>query len=138
MDCNIYSSKGESSLFVRKWLVVEQLGLPVPRAAAEIVAGDGSAVIAGTAQVKTREGNDVSEYFLAGAGQALGLCRQHDISTALLTELSPSCGSGRIYDGSFTRHSITASGVTTALLQQHGVKVFNQSQMDEALNHLAG
>jgi hypothetical protein len=49
MDCNIYSSKGESSLFVRKWLVVEQLGLPVPRAAAEIVAGDGSAVIAGTA-----------------------------------------------------------------------------------------
>ena len=118
--------------------MVEQLGLPVPRAAAEIVAGDGSAVIAGTAQVKTREGNDVSEYFLAGVGQALALCRQHDISTALLTELSPSCGSGRIYDGSFTRHSITASGVTTALLQQHGVKVFNQFQMEEALNHLAG
>ena len=113
-------------------------GLPVPRLAAEIVAGDGSAVIAGTAQVKTREGNDVSEYFLAGAGQALALCRQHDISTALLTELSPSCGSGRIYDGSFTRQSITASGVTAALLQQHGVKVFNQFQMDEVLNHLTG
>jgi uncharacterized protein YbbK (DUF523 family) len=113
-------------------------GLPVPRAAAEIVAGDGSAVIAGTAQVKTREGNDVSEYFLAGAEQALALCRQHDISTALLTELSPSCGSGQIYDGSFTRQSITASGVTTALLQHHGVKVFNQFQMDEALNHLTG
>ena len=111
-------------------------GLPVPRAAAEIVAGDGSAVIAGTAKVKTREGNDVSDYFLAGAEQALALCRQHDISTALLTELSPSCGSGQIYDGSFTRQSITASGVTTALLQQHGVKVFNQFQIDEALNHL--
>jgi uncharacterized protein YbbK (DUF523 family) len=113
-------------------------GLPVPRPAAEIVAGDGSAVISGTAQVKTREGNDVSEYFLAGAEQALALCRQHDISTALLTELSPSCGSGQIYDGSFTRQSITASGVTTALLQHHGVKVFNQFQMDEALNHLTG
>ncbi len=113
-------------------------GLPVPRAAAEIVAGDGSAVIAGTAQVKTREGNDVSEYFLAGAEQALALCRQHDISTALLTELSPSCGSGQIYDGSFKRQSIAASGVTTALLQHHGVKVFNQFQMDEALNHLTG
>ena len=113
-------------------------GLPVPRPAAEIVEGDGNAVIAGTAQVKTREGNDVSEYFLAGAGQALALCRQHDISTALLTELSPSCGSGRIYDGSFKRQSISASGVTTALLQQHGVKVFNQFQIDEAMNHLAG
>jgi uncharacterized protein YbbK (DUF523 family) len=111
-------------------------GLPVPRAAAEIVAGDGSAVIAGAARVKTREGHDVSEYFLAGAAQALALCRQHDICTALLTELSPSCGSGQIYDGSFTRKSISASGVTTALLQQHGIKVFNQHQMDEALDYL--
>jgi len=113
-------------------------GLPVPRAAAEIVAGDGSAVIAGAAQVKTREGNDVSEYFLAGAEQALALCREHDINTALLTELSPSCGSGQVYDGSFTRQPISASGVTTALLQQHGVKVFSHLQIDEALNHLAG
>jgi len=113
-------------------------GLPVPRAAAEIVAGDGNAVIAGVAQVKTREGNDVSEYFLAGAEQALALCRQHDISTALLTELSPSCGSGLIYDGSFRRQPITASGVTTAFLQQHGVKVFSQFQINEALKHLAG
>ena len=111
-------------------------GLPVPRAAAEIVAGDGSAVIAGTARVKTREGDDVSDFFLVGAEQALALCRQHNISTALLTELSPSCGSGRIYDGSFTRQPITASGVTTSLLQQHGVKVFNQYQIDEALDYL--
>ena len=113
-------------------------GLSVPRAAAEIVAGDGNAVIAGTAQVKTREGNDVSDYFLAGAEQALVLCRQHDINTALLTESSPSCGSSQIYDGSFTRQSINASGVTTALLQQHGIMVFNQFQIDEALNHLPG
>ena len=113
-------------------------GLPVPRPAAEIMAGDGNAVIAGTAQVRTREGNDVSEYFLAGAELALALCQQHDISTALLTELSPSCGSGRIYDGSFTRQSITASCVTTALLQQHGVKVFSQFEIDEALKHLTG
>ena len=70
------------------------------------------------------------------AEQALALCRQHDISTALLTELSLSCGSGQIYDGSFTRQSISASGVTTALLQQHGVKVFNQYQLDEALSYI--
>ena len=40
------------------------------------------------------------------------------------------------YDGSFTRQSISASGVTTALLQQHGVKVFSQFEIDEALKHL--
>jgi uncharacterized protein YbbK (DUF523 family) len=111
-------------------------GQPLPPPAAAIVAGDCNPGIAGTAHVKTPEGNDVSEYFLAGAEQALALCRQHDIRAALLTELSPSCGSGQIYDGSFTRQSINASGVTTTLLQQHGVKVFNQFQIDEAMNYL--
>jgi uncharacterized protein YbbK (DUF523 family) len=111
-------------------------GLAVPRAAAEIQAGDGAAVIAKQASVKTRDGTDVSEYFLSGARQALALCRQHGITVAVLTESSPSCGSGRIYDGSFTRSAITGSGVTAALLAQNGVKVFNQHQLEEALRHL--
>jgi len=111
-------------------------GLPVPRAAAEIQAGDGIAVIAKRARVKTQDGTDVSEYFLSGARQALALCRQHDITVAVMTESSPSCGSSRIYDGSFTRSAIPGSGVTAALLGQHGIKVFNQYQLDEALRYL--
>jgi uncharacterized protein YbbK (DUF523 family) len=111
-------------------------GLAVPRAAAEIHAGDGAAVIAKLASVKTRDGTDVSEYFLSGAQQALALCRQHGITVAVLTESSPSCGSNQIYDGSFTRSTIPGSGVTAALLAQNGVKVFNQHQLDEAFMHL--
>jgi len=111
-------------------------GLPVPRAAAEIVGGDGADVIAGRASVKTGNGDDVSARFVAGAERALALCRQHGITTALLTEGSPSCGSGRIYDGSFTRRSIAASGVTTALLREHGIRVFSQHQVDAAINSL--
>lgn len=111
-------------------------GLPVPRAAAEIHAGDGAAVIAKLARVKTQEGTDVSEYFLSGAQQALALCRQYEITVAVLTELSPSCGSNQIYDGSFTRSTIPGSGVTGALLVQNGIKVFNQHQLEEALMHL--
>ena len=111
-------------------------GLPVPRAAAEIHAGDGAAVIAKLATVKTQDGTDVSEHFLSGARQALALCRQHDITVAVLTESSPSCGSSRIYDGSFSRSVIPGSGVTAALLDQHGVQVFNQHQLGEALRHL--
>jgi uncharacterized protein YbbK (DUF523 family) len=111
-------------------------GLPVPRAAAEIQAGDGAAVIAKLARVKTQDGTDVSEHFLSGARQALALCRQHDITLAVLTESSPSCGSSRIYDGSFTRSGIPGSGVTAALLGQHGIKVFNQHQLGEALRYL--
>jgi uncharacterized protein YbbK (DUF523 family) len=111
-------------------------GLPVPRAAAEIHAGDGAAVIAKQASVKTRDGADVSECFLSGARQALALCRQHGITVAVLTESSPSCGSNQIYDGSFTRNVIPGSGVTAALLAQNGVRVFSQHQLDEALRHL--
>lgn len=111
-------------------------GLAVPRAAAEIHAGDGAAVIDGLASVKTQDGTDVSAFFLSGARQALALCRQHDITIAVLTETSPSCGSSQIYDGSFTRSPITGSGVTAALLARHGVRVFNQHQLDTALRYL--
>jgi len=111
-------------------------GLPIPRAAAELQAGDGKAVIAGRATVATRDGSDVTHYFVTGAKQALELCKQRGIGVAVLTESSPSCGSGNIYDGSFSRHSIPGSGVTAALLQHHGIRVFNQHQLDAALEFL--
>lgn len=111
-------------------------GLPVPRKAAEIQAGDGAAVIAGKARVETRDGTDVTGCFLSGAQQALALCEQYDIRIAVLTESSPSCGSDRIYDGSFTRSAIAGSGVTAALLRQHGIEVFNQHQLEQALQRL--
>lgn len=107
-------------------------GLPVPRAAAEIHAGDGNAVIANMARVKTRDGTDVTDFFLSGAQQALALCHEHGITVAVLTETSPSCGSSQIYDGSFSRNAIQGSGVTAALLRQHGIKVFNQHQLEAA------
>lgn len=112
-------------------------GLPVPRPAAEIRAGDGNAVIAGEASVVTGDGVDVSECFLEGARQALALCREHGIRVAVLTDKSPSCGSSRIYDGSFNRRPIKGSGVTAALLRRHGIAVFSQHRLDDALRQLA-
>lgn len=111
-------------------------GLPIPRAPAEIRGGDGAAVIAGRARVETRSGEDVSAMFLSGAQQALELCRQQNIEVAVLTEFSPSCGSGLIYDGSFTRARIAGDGVTAALLSAHGIRVFNQHQLEDALKLL--
>ncbi len=111
-------------------------GLPIPRPAAEIRTGDGDSVLAGKAQVLTGNGEDVTGYFIAGAEQALELCRQHGIRIAVLTERSPSCGSELIYDGSFSRNTVSGSGVTSALLTQHGVRVFNQHQIDEAIRQL--
>lgn len=107
-------------------------GLPTPRPPAEIIAGDGDGVLAGSAQVVDRSGVDLTKVFLQGASLALQLCREHDIKVAVLTEHSPSCGSAQIYDGSFSGEKRAGAGVSAALLRQHGVRVYGQHEIVEA------
>lgn len=106
-------------------------GLAVPRPPAEIQGGSGGDVLAGTTTVETAAGADVSGCFVAGASAALALCRQHGIDLAILVESSPSCGSSRIRDGSFSGRKIAGMGVTAALLRAHDIEVFNQFQLVE-------
>ncbi|WP_035242513.1 DUF523 domain-containing protein [Desulfobacter vibrioformis] len=105
-------------------------GLHVPRPPAEITSGGGPGVWAGTARVKTRE-IDVTDFFIKGAQAALNKAVACGIKTALLKQKSPSCGSCRIYDGSFSRSLVEGMGVTTALLRQNGIMVFGEDQIDE-------
>lgn len=98
----------------RVWIPVcpEQLGgLPTPRPAADLVGGDGVAVLAGWAAVITKEGRDVTSSFVRGAEQCLALVQAQNIRTAFLRAKSPSCGLGPIL------------GVTAALLRQNGVEL---------------
>lgn len=101
-------------------------GLPIPRASAEIIGGKGAEVLQGTASVVGNDGIDVTHQFIVGAQNALKLCQQLRIKYAILAEASPSCGSSRIYDGTFSGNKINGSGVTAALLEREGIKVFSQ------------
>ncbi|MEU0518947.1 DUF523 domain-containing protein [Streptosporangium sp. NPDC006007] len=108
-------------------------GLPVPRPAAEIEGGaGGAAVLAGAARVLTAEGADVTGAFLAGARSALAAARSAGIRVAVLKEGSPSCGVLTVYDGTFQGHRVPGGGVTTALLELHGVSVFTEHQIPAA------
>lgn len=108
-------------------------GLPVPRPAAEIAQGaGGDAVLAGMAPVLCRDGSDVSAAFIGGAQAALALARRHGLRVAVLKEGSPSCGSARIYDGSFSGRSQPGQGVTSALLVAAGLRVFSETQFEAA------
>ena len=108
-------------------------GLPVPRPAAEITGGAGGRkVLSGEARVMNAKARDVSAEFIAGARHALQLAREKGIRIAVLKEGSPSCGSGYTYDGSFTRMRIQQPGVTAAMLQEAGIKVFSEEQLREA------
>jgi len=111
-------------------------GLPVPRPAAEISACSAEDVIDGLGQVQTADQDDVTRYFLCGAQHALALCRQHGIQLAILKENSPSCASTQVYDGSFNAKLTPGAGITSALLRQNGIAVFNELEIDAADEHL--
>ena len=85
----------------------------------------------------TDDGEDVTAAFVAGAGIALQLVRQHGLRVAVLKARSPSCGNTQNYDGSFSGTLVAGEGVTAALLRRHGVKVFNESELTAAAAELA-
>ena len=93
-------------------------GLPTPRLPSER-RGD---------LVVNRAGEDVTEAFRRGAAIALETARREGCRLALLKERSPSCGSGKIYDGSFSGTLIPGNGVAAALLKENGIAVFGESE----------
>ena len=102
----------------------EQLGgLATPRPPAE---RQGDAV-------RTRSGRDVTEQYRRGAEEALRLCRLYGCEAAVLKERSPSCGSGAVYDGTFSGVLTTGDGVTAELLTANGIPVYGESQLEKLL-----
>ena len=95
-------------------------GLPTPRDPSERL-GD---------KVVSNQGRDVTAQYQKGAETALWLARRYDCKAALLKENSPSCGSGQIYDGSFTGKLIPGDGVAAEELKKEGLIVFGESDSD--------
>ena len=95
----------------------EQLGgLPTPRTPSERQ-GD---------RVVMRDGTDVTAQYETGARIACALAEQTGAEAALLKARSPSCGSGAIYDGTFTGTLAPGDGVTTALVRTLGIPVYSE------------
>lgn len=82
-------------------------------------------------------GTDVTARYVAGAQAALETARQNNCRFALLVDGSPSCGSGFIYDGSFGGRKHSGTGVTAALLRNHGIEVFAETEIDALANRLS-
>lgn len=106
-------------------------GLPTPRTPAEIQGGDGFDVWRNQARVLDKKGNDVTEVFKQGAITAFEKMRELQITELILKERSPSCGSGMIYDGSFSGNRIKGVGVATAYFIQQGIPVYSEENWQE-------
>ena len=98
-------------------------GLPTPRIPAE---RQGKNVV-------RRDDVDVTAEYRKGAEVALSLCRRFGISIALMKAKSPSCGAGRIYDGTFSGTLTDGDGVTVSLLSGNGIKIFTENDINSLL-----
>ena len=100
----------------------EQLGgLPTPRAPAERC-GD---------RVVSNKGEDVTAAYDKGAQEALRLARCFNCRYAILKSRSPSCGSQKVYDGTFSGTLVPGMGVTAQLLSENGITVLDETQLDQ-------
>ncbi len=99
-------------------------GLPTPRAAAEIVrSGNGQRC------VRTEEGDDLTAAYAQGAARALSIALDAEVGCAVLKENSPSCGSGRVYDGTFSGERICGTGIAAQLFIDADIPIFSESDI---------
>jgi len=106
-----------------------QGGLTIPRLPAEIVKGDGALVLGGKAKVINKDGEDYTEQFLKGAEAVLQMATSINPKLIILKSKSPSCGLGRIYDGSFRGRLRQGDGVTSALLRQASFQLVTEIEL---------
>lgn len=113
----------------KKYVVIcpESAGnLPSPRPPAERI---GNKVI-------DRDGVDVTEAFYKGAEISLKTCLTaaelsgEQIEGAILKANSPSCGSCRIYDGTFSGTLTEGDGIFTEMLKARDIQVITEKEED--------
>lgn len=95
-------------------------GLPVPRPPAEQRGG----------RVWLKDGTDVTEDFRRGSLKALAAVHAHPAPLAVLKAKSPSCGSGVIYDGSYSGTTVAGDGIFARLLKEEGITVVSETTVE--------
>ena len=98
-------------------------GLKTPRVPSEIKKD----------KVINQEGRDVTRFFKEGAEKTLNICKYLEIKIAILKDNSPSCGSTEIHSGNFDGRMVKGKGITTTLLEQNGIKVYSEKEIEKLL-----
>jgi uncharacterized protein YbbK (DUF523 family) len=127
-DCLLFKSQSELDEFAKS-RNIEFIpfcpevagGLAIPRDPSEILGN----------KVVTSKGLEVTEQFKSGAEFALALALKNKVSIAILKSRSPSCGVHEIYDGTFSKKLVSGMGFTAKLLQENGLRLFDETQIDE-------
>jgi len=103
----------------------EESMLPAPRPPAEITCG----------RAVDKTGKDITKELIEGAMKSWEQAQnaadgfKEQIEGAILKANSPSCGSGKIYDGTFTGNLVDGDGFFAGLLKEKGIKVTTEREV---------
>lgn len=95
-----------------------EAGFPIPHEPLEIREG----------HVFTVSGKDVSKQLESGCLNCLQKAKDCDF--LILKRKSPSCGKGKIYDGSFSGKLIEGDGVFAKLCRKEGLRIYSEEEID--------
>lgn len=101
-------------------------GLDIPRDPAEIITDQ-----KGNKKVLTEKAQDLTAQFRLGAEKTLEIAKILEVKKAVLQERSPSCGYGKIYDGTFSSNLISGNGLTAELLTKNGIKILTTADLEK-------
>ncbi len=120
-------------------------GLKSPRPPAEqVCVPDANGSEEAVMRVVNCKGEDVTEYFRRGAEicmeKVMAACGTPDQRNyeppelAILKANSPSCGSGCVYDGTFTHTLVEGDGLFAELLKKAGINVITEKDIEKTQN----
>lgn len=95
-------------------------GLSTPRPPSERI-GD---------KVVNNQDKDVTSEYTKGAEETLKIAKLFNVKKALLKAKSPSCGKGKIYDGTFTGTLVDGNGLTVDLLEANGIEIITEQDLN--------
>jgi uncharacterized protein YbbK (DUF523 family) len=102
----------------------EQGDLSTPRPPAELQ-GSATSVLRNENKVINVKGEDVTEQFIQGALKSLNIAQENNVNVAILKSNSPTCGYGKIYDGSFSKTLINGNGIFAQLCINNKIDVIS-------------
>ena len=80
-------------------------------------------------RVVNKEGQDFTDECEKGAKEVLKIANTLGIKEMISRQRSPSCGCGKIYDGTFSGKIIEGDGLTIKLLKKNGIKVISEEDL---------
>lgn len=105
-------------------------GMQTPRLKSELQDSASNILNNGTG-ILNENGDDNTGAFLTGAKKSLHTISGQAVKYAVLKSKSPSCGSGEIYDGTFSGRLIPGNGILSQLALDAGLTVISSDDKNK-------